>query len=214
LNADLAELSLTHAAPAPVVTRAPVRSAPPPRTDGERRRVHAELAAGAGVLEGFHGTGATWTPIFRAGVSAPESWSDDVPVAFSLLANVAAFGGAVTIVTPNGSAALEQALGELEVVGRLLPHAAFQPVLLVKSGAYTLRAEGTNGPVVRGARTWTATSGGGAGVRAVVSASLAVVLSGELSFAWSRSIVRIAKREVAAAGSPAALYGVTLAGVF
>jgi len=215
LNADLAELSLTREPPAAVVTSAPpVRETPPPRDDVERRRMHAELQAGAGVLEGFHGTGATWTPIFRAGVNAPESWFGGVPLAFSLLASVAAFGGEVTAVTPSGTATMQQALGDVEVSGRLLPHAVFQPFLLVKSGAYTLRAQGTNGPVVRSARTWTGTTGGGAGVRAVVSQGFALVLSGELSFAWSRSIVRIADREVATAGSPAALYGATVVGVF
>ena len=136
------------------------------------------------------------------------------PLAFSLLASVAAFGGEVTAVTPSGTATMQQALGDVEVSGRLLPHAVFQPFLLVKSGAYTLRAQGTNGPVVRSARTWTGTTGGGAGVRAVVSQGFALVLSGELSFAWSRSIVRIADREVATAGSPAALYGATVVGVF
>jgi hypothetical protein len=217
LNADLAELSLTREPPPPVAASVPaVREAPspPPHEDGARGRAHAELHAGIGVLEGFHGTGATWTPIFRAGVVAPQSWFDGVPLALSLLASVAAFGGEVTAATPSGEAHLTQALGDVEVVARLLPSALFEPFLLVKSGAYTLRGQGTNGAVVRTARTWTAASGGGAGVRAAVGPGFAVVLSGELSFAWSRSIVRIANQEVATAGAPAALYGATAVGVF
>lgn len=216
LNADLAELSLTRETPPPpvVVSAPPVRETPPRPAAAERGRVHAELQAGVGVLEGFHGTGATWTPIVRLGVNAPERWFDGAPLVLSVLGSVAAFGGEVTIATPDGAAHLTQALGDVEVVGRLLPHAPFEPFLLVKSGAYSVRGRGTHGDVLRSARTWTATSGGGAGLRAVVGPKFAVVLSGELSFAWSRSIVRIANQEAATAGSPAALYGATAVGVF
>ncbi|HTQ06749.1 MAG TPA: hypothetical protein VMI54_22990 [Polyangiaceae bacterium] len=215
LNADLAELSVTREAPPPLAPSAPpVREAPPRPDAFERRRPHAELQGGFGVLEGFRGTGATWTPIVRGGVNAPESWFDGTPVALSLLASVAAFGGEVTAARPAGAARMTQAEGDLELVAGFAPHAAFEPFLLVKSGVYTLRAQGTDGAVVRAGRTWSGTSGAGAGVRAAAARGFALVLSAELSFAWSRSVVRIAEQSVASGGSPAALYGATAVGVF
>jgi hypothetical protein len=217
LNADLAELSVTRETPPspPVVPNAPPTRETPPRADArERHRAHAELQGGIGVLQGFHGTGAVWTPIVRAGVIAPESWLDGAPLTLSLLASVAAFGGETTVATPDGEAQLTQAAIDGELVACFAPHAPFAPFVLLKTGAYTLRAEGAQAAVVHTERTWSGASGAGVGVRAALGTGFALVLSGELAFAWSRTIVHIANVEVASAGSPTALYGATAVGVF
>jgi hypothetical protein len=217
LNADLAELSVTREAPAPapvVRDTPPAREAPAHPEAPARRRAHAELQGGMGVLQGFHGTGAVWTPIVRAGVNAPESWLGGAPLMLSLLASVAAFGGEATVATSDGEAHLTQAEADAELVACFAPHAPVAPFVLVKSGAYTLRAEGAGAPVVHTERTWSGTSGVGAGIRVALGVRFALVLSGEVGFAWSRSIVRIANVPVASAGSPAALYGATAVGVF
>lgn len=217
LNADLAELSVTRETPppAPVVQNTPPTRDTLPRAEAPgRHRAHAELQAGMGVLQGFHGTGAVWTPIVRAGVNAPESWLAGAPLTLSLLASVAAFGGEATVATADGAAHLTQAEVDAELVACFVPHAPVAPFVLLKSGAYTLRAEGSGAPVVHTERTWSGTSGVGAGVRVPLGASFAFVASGEVGFAWSRSIVQIANVPVASAGSPAAIYGATAVGVF
>jgi hypothetical protein len=72
---------------------------------------------------------------------------------------------------------------------------------------------GANG-ISRSADTWSAVSGGGGGLFVQPSSGVAIVLSGELLTAWSRTIVNIAEQRVASAGAPLLLLTAGVAGVF
>ena len=217
LRADLAELSVTrevHREPSPP------KPSPPPARERARSAVapspgaRPEVQGGFGLLQGFAGVRSTWTPVLRAGTSLPAAWLDDAPVTVSVLASVAALGGEVRIEASEGAALVRQTLAGLDVVLRLAPREVVAPFFLVSGGAYAAQITGTGGPAVHARTTWSPASGGGVGVRAPLGAGFAVVVSGELSYAWSRTQIRIAERRVATAGAPLALLSAAAVGVF
>ena len=109
---------------------------------------------------------------------------------------------------------MRQALGELELVARLAPRKLIQPFFSLSGGAYAVSVRGIRGEKLRARETWSGATGAGFGVWFEASPSFALVASGELALAWSRTVVRIAERRVASAGSPMALGGVSAVGVF
>jgi hypothetical protein len=221
LKADLAELSLTRQEPAPppppstppVVPVVPEIEAPPPAP--EPSGFEPRLEAGAGILQGFSGLGTGVTPVLRFGGRLPASWFGEQTPAVDVLANLAAFGGERRLRRPAGEARVKQTLGTLSIAARFLPEQVVQPFVSVSSGIYGVRVDGlARSGVSRAADTWSAASGGGAGLLLQPTEGIAFVLSGELLSAWSRTIVNIAEQRVASVGAPVLLLTASVAGVF
>jgi hypothetical protein len=222
LKADLAELSLTRREPPappptppalpPTPPRSEIEVAPPePESSGFEPRVEA----GAGILQGFSGVGTAVTPVVRLGGRLPASWFGEQAPAVDVLANFAAFGGERRLRRLAGEARVKQTLGTLSIAARFLPEQVVQPFVSVSSGIYGVRVDGlaANG-VSRAGDTWSAVSGGGAGLLLQPTEGIAFVLSGELLAAWSRTIVNIAEQRVASVGAPVLLLTAGVAGVF
>jgi hypothetical protein len=97
---------------------------------------------------------------------------------------------------------------------RLAPGAVLQPVFMLSGGVYTATVEGAGSAQVHTRQTWSGVAGGGLGAWFELGPSFALLMSGELSVAWARTIVRVAERRVAAAGAPLALGSLSAVGVF
>ncbi len=213
LKADLAELSVTREErPEPPPPPPPPKPPAPPVREPTPARF--ELHAGVALLQGFSGLGPTWTPLVRAGASLPERWLGGAPLTLSVLASLAAFGGDVRLEAPEGEAHVGQALGGLTLVARLSPRAVVQPFISLSGGVYAADVRGSRGARVRAKQTFSGASGAGVGVWLEASPAFAIVLSGEVTLAWARTMVRIVERPVATAGAPLATGGASLVGVF
>jgi hypothetical protein len=219
LKADLAELSVTRAPPAPQPPKplpAPVRV-----SAAESRPLRFPVELGAAVLPGFGGLASTWTPVLRAGVTMPATWEESEPPSLDVRARVAALGGNVRVEAPLGEARVRHTLVGLEVALRLLPKSAIQPFFLACFDAYGLHVEGRSASAAaHSERTWSFAMGGGLGlwiqpyVHARARPDLALALTGELEAAWVPTEIRIAGEKVATVGAPTALLGAGLVGVF
>jgi hypothetical protein len=225
LKADLAELSLTRReppAPPPTPSTPPAPPAAPPPSEIEVAPPEPEssgfeprVEAGAGILQGFSGVGTAVTPVVRLGGRLPASWFGEQAPAVDVLANFAAFGGERRLRQRAGEARVKQTLGTLSVAARFLPQQVVQPFVSLSSGIYGVRVDGLAASgVSRAADTWSAVSGGGAGLLLQPTEGIAFVLSGELLAAWSRTIVNIAEQRVASVGAPVLLLTAGVAGVF
>jgi len=219
LKADLAELS---------VTREPTRE-PPPKPSApavvakvaQFRRLRLPVELGVAMLPGFGGVESTWTPVLRAGVTLPAEWEANEPPNLDVRARIAALGGDARVEAPEGEARVRHTLIGLEAALRLLPESALQPFFLVCVDAYGLNVEGRSASAaVHTERTWSLATGGGVGlwiqpfVHTRVRPDIAVALTGELEAAWAPTAIRIAERRVATVGSPTALLGAGVVGVF
>jgi hypothetical protein len=219
LKADLAELSVTREPP-PVP---PPKPSPPPSVakPAESRAVRFPVELGAAVLPGFGGIASTWTPVLRVGVTLPAEWEENEPPNLDVRARVAALGGDVRVEAPGGEARVRHTLIGLELALRLLPKSPIQPFFLICVDAYGLNVEGRSASaLVHTERTWSLATGGGLGlwiqpfVHARARPDLALALTGELEAAWVPTEIRIAERTVATLGSPTALFGAGVVGVF
>lgn len=219
LKADLAELALTREEqpppPAPPPPAPPVPELEPPSPAPEPAGFEPRVEAGVGVLQGFSGLSAALTPVLRLGVRLPESWFGEGAPALDLLLSCAAFGGELRKQRPAGEARVKQTLGTFAIATRFAPEHVVQPFLFASSGVYGVRVDGldTRG-TSRSADTWAAVSGGGGGLFVQPTEGVAIVLSGELLAAWSRTLVNIAEQRVASAGAPVLLLSAGVAGVF
>jgi hypothetical protein len=217
LKADLAELALTRQEapppPRPVVVPAPELEPEPPAAAPANFEPRVEAAVG--MLQGFSGLSAALTPVLRIGSELPEPWFGAEAPALDVLASFAAFGGELRIRRAAGEARVKQTLGTLSVGARFADEQVAQPFVFVSSGVYGVRVDGlgTSG-LSRSADTWSAVSGGGGGLFVQPTSGVAIVLSGELLTAWSRTIVNIAEQRVASAGAPLLLLTAGVAGVF
>lgn len=145
----------------------------------------------------------------------PEPWFGEHAPAVDVLASFAAFGGELRMRRPEGEARVKQTLGSLSVMARLAKDQVLQPFLSVSSGIYGVRVDGLAASgQSRAADTWSAVSGGGGGLMVQPVDGIALVLSGELLAAWSRTIVNIAERRIASAGDPLLFLTAGVAGVF
>jgi len=219
LKADLAELSVTRAPPPePPPKRAPtVVVAKQP----EFRALRVPVELGAAVLPGFGGLGSTWTPVLRAGVTLPATWEESEPPHLDVRARVAGLGGDVSVEAKEGEARVRHTLVGLEVALRLLPKSPIQPFFLACVDAYGVHVEGRSASAVAHTeRTWSVATGGGLGlfiqpfIHARARPDVALALTGELEAAWMPTEIRIAERKVATVGSPTALLGAGVVGVF
>lgn len=220
LKADLAELSVTREIPLEALPKpAPLLPDHITLRHVRKRRLPVEL--GAAVLPGFGGLGATWTPVLRAGVTLPAEWEGGEPPNLDVRARVAALGGDVRVEAPAGEARVRHTLVGLEVALRLLPSSAIQPFFLACVDAYGVNVEGrsTSAPA-HSEQTWSLATGGGLGlwiqpfVHARVHPDIALSLTAELEAAWVPTEIRIADKKVATVGSPTALLGAGVVGVF
>lgn len=225
LKADLAELSLTRREPSPPTPPSPPPSppaAPPipeiepaPAPPAASARFEPRVEAAVGMFQGFSGLNGALTPVLRVGGRLPEPWFGEGTPAVDVLASFAAFGGELRMRRPAGEARVKQTLGSLSVVARFAPERVVQPLLLVSSGVYGVRVDGLAARgQSRAEDTWSAVSGGGGGLLLQPVEGIALVLSGELLAAWSRTIVNIAEQRVASAGAPLLFLTAGVAGVF
>lgn len=220
LKADLAELALTREEEPPPPPEPPppappipeIEPAPPAR---EPAGFEPRVEAGIGVLQGFSGLSAALTPVVRLGLRLPEAWLGEGAPALDVMLSCAAFGGELRKQRPAGEARVKQTLGTFAIATRFAPEHVAQPFLFVSSGVYGVRVDGldTRG-VSRSADTWSAVSGGGGGLFVQPTKGIALVMSGELLAAWSRTLVNIAEQRVASAGAPVLLLSAGVAGVF
>lgn len=223
LRARLAELALTRP-PEPVL---PAEPSPPPSPPEpapvapvdvapERRGNGLGIEAGFGLLQGFRGIDRAFMPILRLGVSLPESWLGSAPLGIDLRGSVGAPSSAHAVESDPGSARVNQAFGNLDVVVRFAPTLPVQPMLSLGSGAYVVDVQG-EAPVEysrTGRRTWSGMTSVGTGLWLSPFEGVACVFEGQLMAAWSKTVVRLHREEVAQAGAPMVLLSAGAMAVF
>ncbi|HEX6274561.1 MAG TPA: hypothetical protein VFZ53_16070, partial [Polyangiaceae bacterium] len=144
LKARLAELQLSSPPdPPPPPPPPPPEPPPPPPPPPKEPGVGGRIAAGAALLQGFEGIGASVAPRLRGGATIPAGAVGGAPFVVDLGATLVALASGQVIRTEGGEARVEQGLGTVDVGLRFDRGGILQPVLSASVGAYTVSVEGT-----------------------------------------------------------------------
>lgn len=172
---------------------------------------------GLALWNGFDGLGSSLTPTLRIGLSLKAIAPALVPgdeLALDVRAGAGGLAGASQLAREAGSVRLHQALVLGELLLRLWPRAALQPLVSLGGGAYLLstEAEAAAPYVAHSARTVSGLLSAGAGLWFEASPHFATCLEAQLLLAGAPSDIRIAGVVEATAGAPMLLVGAQLMG--
>jgi hypothetical protein len=233
LRARLSELRVTPVTAEPLAAQdsweeqaqqpaAPAPASPPIAREIDRQPERAArspwfgLSAGLGVLLGSGNLSPLLAPSLSCVLGLGEPGPGSVPLAVDLRLSALGLGARERVRRDQGSAQLDQALGEISAALRLVTRVPVEPWLSVGAGVYTLGVQGRASDPYAGhqPRFWSALGSVALGVRSRPWAHLALSASAELLGTLTRASVRIDEHPAARAAGGMWLLRAELMGVF
>jgi hypothetical protein len=205
LKANLADFWAPSPVPPADVVH-PASEPPPvsPTADGGHKPRNAFAAGlggglGAGVVESFGASDASWSPE----AMASYGWDNGL----SLRATFAALGPASAFSATDGSASAQRGLALLEAVKTWWPRSAVVPFVAGGGGAQQVHVVGVGDPPYQGhtSNRWSLATTLGAGIAIPLVSTLSFLVQARGFAAWPPSVVQIAGADAARIGTPSLL---------
>jgi len=204
LRASLLEMSVDAQKRPVIAPRAQSwrRSADAPATN----RSTWGVEAGAQVMAGFGGVGSTVMLVGRGRIVLGEP--------FALRLTLSGLGSRPHVQAPEGTAAVSQELGVLELISDFIPQGWLRPYVSVGGGAYHISVEGSAAWPYQAfnASRFAGAVDAGAGIALSLSSSFALALEGHATFITPRPVIRFLEVETAEITHPLLSGALTVVG--